>query len=84
VGRCSGRTKLTTSHRAGSRRVTLGRARFSIAPGSRTKVSVTVSSVGRRLIRTVPRLRGRAVNAARDAAGQSKTTVATVTIRRHR
>jgi hypothetical protein len=81
VGRCSGRTKLTARPRASSHRVTLGRARFSIAADKRGRVRVRVSRAGRRLLRSMPR-RGRAVNAARDGAGQSKTTVARVTIRR--
>jgi hypothetical protein len=82
VGRCSGKTKLTARRRTGSRRVTLGRARFSIAADRRAMVRVRASRAGRRLLRRVPRLRGRAVNAAGDGAGQSKTTVAAVTIRR--
>jgi hypothetical protein len=85
VGRCSGRSKLTARRRASSgaaRSVTLGRASFSIAPGTRGKVRVRVARSGRRLLSGVRRLRGRDINAARDAAGQSKTTVAAVTIRR--
>jgi hypothetical protein len=82
VGRCSGRTKLTARRRTSSRRVTLGRARFSIAAGQQARVRVRISHAGRRLLRRVPQLRGRAVNAARDGAGRSKTTVARVTIRR--
>lgn len=82
VGRCFGRTTLTVRRPAISRRVTLGRARFSIAAGNQTRVRVRVSRAGRRLFRTIPRLRARAVNAARDGAGRSKTTVGRVTIRR--
>jgi hypothetical protein len=86
VGRCSGRTKLTARHRrAGSRTATivLGRATFSIAAGKQAKVKVRVSRAARRLLMGVPRLKGNDANAARDGAGQSKTTVAAVTIRRH-
>jgi hypothetical protein len=85
AGRCSGRSKLTARRRASSgaaRSVTLGRASFSIAPGKQGKVRVRVARSGRRLLIGVRRLRGRDINAARDAAGQSKTTVAAVTIRR--
>jgi Tol biopolymer transport system component len=83
VGRCSGRTRLTERQRRTSlRRVTLGRARFSIAPGSRARVKVRVTRAGRRLLRNTPRVRGRAVSVASDGAGRSKTTVARVTIRR--
>jgi hypothetical protein len=85
VGRCSGRSKLTARRRGSSgavRSVTLGRASFSIAPGKQGKVRVRVSRGGRRLLSQVRRLRGRDTNAARDGAGQSKTTVAAVTIRR--
>jgi hypothetical protein len=86
VGRCSGRTKLTarrrrTSSRAGSP-VSLGRATFSIAAGRQARVEVRASRAGRRRLAGVRRLRARATNAARNAAGQSKTTVAAVTIRR--
>jgi hypothetical protein len=79
VGRCSGRTTLTARPR---RTVTLGGARFSIAPGSRATVKVRVTRAGRRLLNRLPRLRGRAVNVARDGASQSKTIRAAVTIRR--
>jgi hypothetical protein len=82
VGRCSGRTKLTGRRRTSSRRVTLGRASFSIASGGGARVKVRVTRAGRRLLRSTPRLRGRAVNVARDGAGQSKRTVSRVTIRR--
>jgi hypothetical protein len=75
VGRCSGRTKLT------AKRVTLGRATFSIAPGAHAKVTARVTRAGRKLLRAVPRLRGRAGIAAHDGAGQSKTTRVAVTIR---
>jgi PKD domain len=86
VGHCSGRTKLTarrrrTSSRAGSP-VTLGRATFSIAAGTRARVRVRVSRAGRRRLAGVRRLRGTATNAARSGTGESKTTVAAVTIRR--
>jgi hypothetical protein len=86
VGRCSGRTTLTARpRRASARRITLARARFSIAPGNRARVRVRVTRAGRRLLNRAPRLRGRAVNAARDGASQSKTIRAAVTIRqRHR
>jgi hypothetical protein len=86
VGRCSGRTTLTAGpRRASSRRVTLGRARFSIAPGNQATVKVRVTRAGRRLLNRALRLRGRAVTVARDGASQSKTIRAAVTIhRRHR
>lgn len=82
VGSCSGRTKLTALRRSSARRVTLGRVRFSIAAGAQARVRVRVSRAGRRLLGSARRLRGRAVNATRDAAGRSKTTRAVVTIRR--
>jgi hypothetical protein len=82
VGRCSGRTKVTARRRASARRVTLGRARFFIAAGKRARVRVRVSRSGQRLLGSTRRLRGRAVNAARDGTGRSKTTRAAVTIRR--
>jgi hypothetical protein len=81
VERCSGRARLT-ARRTGSRAVTLGRARFSIAAGNQGKVRVRVSRAGRRLLSGVRRLRGKGTVAARDGAGQPKTTVAAVTIRR--
>jgi hypothetical protein len=88
VGRCSGKTKLTARRRATSSSIAttviLGRATFAIAAGEQGKVKVRVSRAGRRLLNYVPRLRGKDINAARDGAGQSKTTVATVTIRRRR
>ena len=82
VGRCSGKTKLTARRRTSSRRVTLGRAAFSIAADRRARVRVRVTRAGRRLLNRAPRLRGRVVNVARDGAGQSKTIRAAVTIRR--
>ncbi len=86
AGRCTGRTKLTTRRRrTGSRSaatVTLGRAGFSIAAGKQARVKVRVSRAGRRLFAATRRLRGRAANAAQSGAGESKTTVAAVTIRK--
>jgi hypothetical protein len=85
-GRCTGTTRLSakrrrTSSRAAAR-VALGRAGFSIAAGQRATVKVRVSRAGRRLFAHSRRLRGRAASAARSASGQSKTTVAAVTIRK--
>jgi hypothetical protein len=83
AGGCSGRIVLTARSRPKSRRrVTVGRAAFSIAPGSRTRVKVGVTRAGRRLLDRATRLPALAVNASRDAAGQSKTTRPAVTIRR--
>ena len=62
--------------------MSLGRARFSIAAGTRATVKVRVSRAGRRLFARTSRLSGRAATAAQSAAGESKTTVAAVTIRR--
>jgi hypothetical protein len=76
VGRCSGRTRLT------AHRVTIGRAPFSIAPDSRSRIRLRVAHAGRRVLERTPRLRARAVSAARDGAGQSKSTAVRVTIRR--
>jgi hypothetical protein len=83
VGRCSGRTTLTArARRTSARRITLGRTPFAIAPGNRVSIKVRVTRAGRRVLSRVPRLRGLAVNLARDRAGQSKTIRAAVTIRR--
>jgi hypothetical protein len=78
IGRCSGRTKLT------ARRIKLGRAAFSIAPGGRATVKVRATRAGRRLLAGAPRLRAKATIRARNGAGASKITTAAVTIRRHR
>jgi hypothetical protein len=82
VMRCSGRTKLTARRRRTGSPVTLARATFSIAAGQQGTVRVPVSRAGRRRLSGVRRLRARATNAARSGAGESKTTVAAVTIRR--
>ena len=85
AGRCTGATKLSARRRTSSRaasRVSLGRARFSIAAGARATVRVRVSRAGRRLFARTSRLSGRAATAAQSGAGESKTTVAAVTIRR--
>jgi hypothetical protein len=76
VGGCSGRTKLA------SRRVSLGKARFSMAAGHQAKVRVRVSRAGQRRLKGVRRLRGRDTNVAHDGSGVSKTTAAAVTVRR--
>ncbi len=85
-GGCTGRTRLTARHRrSGSRAavsVTLGHASFSIQPGRTAKVRVRVTRGGRRLFAHARRLRGKAVNAAHSGAGESRTTVAGVTIRK--
>jgi hypothetical protein len=75
-GRCTGRTKLT------ARRLRLGRAGFSIAAGAQAKVRVRVCRAGRRLFARRYRMRGRAATVAHNGAGESKTTVAAVRIRR--
>lgn len=82
TGGCSGQTKLTARRRSGTRRVALGKARFSIAAGDRAKVLVRVSRAGLQRLRGVRRLRARDANAAHDGTGMSKTTVASVTLRR--
>jgi len=78
IGGCSGRTKLT------ARRVRLGRAAFSIAPGAQAKVKVRVTRAGRRMLGRVSKLAAKDTNAAQDRAGHSKTSAARVTIRRSR
>jgi hypothetical protein len=80
VGGCLGQTRLTA--RRAKSMVALGRAAFAIAPGKQAKVKVRVSRSGRRLLGQVRRVTGRVTNAARNGAGQAKTTVAAVTIRR--
>ncbi len=85
VGRCSGQTKLNAPRRTGARAaagVALGQVGFSIASGEQATLRLRVSRPGRRLFSRTSRLRGRATNTAHDAAGQAKTTVAAVTIRR--
>ena len=86
VGRCTGRTKLAARNRrprsSAASTVILGRAPFSIAPGQRVKVKVRVSRAGRRLLGGAHPLRANDTNAARNGAGQSKTRVTAVTIRR--
>ena len=75
VGGCSGRTRLA------AKRLTLGKARFSIAAGDRAKVRVRVTRAGLRRLGGVRRLRGRDVSAAHDGSGASRTSVTRVTIR---
>jgi hypothetical protein len=82
VGGCSGLTKLSARGRTGTRRVALGKARFSIAAGGRAKLRVRVSPAGLRRLQGVRRLRATGTNVAHDGAGMSKTTVAKVTVRR--
>jgi hypothetical protein len=50
-------------------------------PASSAKIRVRVSRAGRRLLHGARPLRGKDTNAARNGAGQSKTTAAAVTIR---
>jgi hypothetical protein len=86
VGSCTGRTKVAArNHESGSHAAStlvLGRARFSIAPGRKATVKVHVSRSTRRHLARVPRLRALVTNAARSGAGQSATSIASVTIRR--
>jgi len=82
AGGCSGQTKLSARRRAGTRRVVLGKARFSMAAGHRATVRVRVSRAGLQRLKGVRRLRARDTSTARDGAGIQKTTVATVTVRR--
>ena len=80
AGRCSGQTKLSAPRRSAG--VALGKVGFSIASGKEATLRLRVSRPGRRLLGRTSRLRGRATNTARDGAGQARTTVAAVTIRR--
>jgi hypothetical protein len=82
VGGCSGTTKLSARRRTGTRRVALGKARFSIAAGGRARVRVRVSRAGLERLEGVRRLRARDANTAHDGSGATKTTVAGVTVRR--
>ena len=82
AGGCSGLTRLSARRRTGTRRVALGKARFSIAAGDRSRVRVRVTRPGLRRLHHVRRLRARDTNLAHDGAGVSKTTVANVTVRR--
>jgi hypothetical protein len=86
VGRCSGRTTLTTRRRGTGAHTAstflLGRAQFSIGAGQLSAVRVRVARDGRRVLRRAGRLRGNDTNAARDGAGVAETTVSRVTIRR--
>jgi hypothetical protein len=84
VGGCSGQTKLSARRRTGTRNVTLGKARFTMAADGSAKVRVRVSRAGLQRLTGVRRLRARAANATHDGAGASKTTVASVTIHRRR
>jgi len=76
LGGCSGRTRLA------AKRLTLGKARFSIAAGDRARVRMRVSRAGLRRLHRVRRLRARNVSAAHDGSGASSTSVTRVTIRR--
>jgi|SRR5215217_752337 len=82
VGGCSGTAKLSARSRHGTRRVSLGKARFSMAAGDTSRVRVKFSRAGRRRLKGVRRLRARDVNAAHDGTGVWKTTAAAVSLRR--
>jgi hypothetical protein len=82
AGGCSGQTKLSARRRTGTRRVALGKARFTMAAGARAKVRLRLSRAGLQRLAGVRRLRARDAIAAHDGAGVSKTTVANVTVRR--
>ena len=82
AGGCSGQTKLSARRRTGTRRVALGKARFTMAAGARAKVRLRLSRAGLHRLAGVRRLRARDAIAAHDGAGVSKTTVANVTVRR--
>jgi hypothetical protein len=82
AGGCSGQTKLSARRRTGTRRVALGKARFTMAAGARAKVRLRLSRAGRQRLAGVRRLRARNAITAHDGAGVSKTTVANVTVRR--
>lgn len=82
VGGCSGQTKLSARRRTGTRRVALGKARFSLAAGGRATLRVRVSRAGLQRLRGLRRIRATDNNVAHDGAGLSKTTVTKVTVRR--
>ena len=83
AGRCAGTLSLTAAAPAKrrARRVKLGSARFSIAAGKRATVTVKLSHGGLALLHSRHALKATATAAAKDAAGASKTTTASVTLK---
>jgi hypothetical protein len=76
-GGCAGRLSLRA--RAKPRKL-LGSAKFKLAGGARKRVAVKLNTAARRRIARTSRLQASAVAVARDAAGQSQRTTATLVL----
>jgi hypothetical protein len=74
---CAGVLRLYTANRvrtrSGRKRLKLGAANFTLAPGQRASVRIRLGRTGRRLVRRSGRLRALAKARARDAAGNLGT-----------
>jgi hypothetical protein len=81
-GDCAGTLTIKTAGRVRAarkaRRVKLGSARFTIAPGTSRRIAVKLSRSNRRLVRRLARVRVNLVVTARDQAGNRATTRRTV------
>lgn len=89
--RCRGKLTLKTANRvqvrplaateAGKRKLVLGHKKFSLAGGRTATVKVRLSKKNYRLIAGLKKVRVRGTVTARDAAGNKRTTVRTITLK---
>ena len=80
-GGCAGKLTLTSGGTA-ARTVKLGSASFTLAAGSSKKLKVKLTRAGKKLLARNHKAKSHAVVNAHDAAGHSKRTTATVTLKR--
>jgi hypothetical protein len=83
-GNCTGTLVLKSAKRvsASKRKIlSLGRAKFSIQPGQKKKVTVRISKAGRRYLARKGKLKATARATSKDGAGVSKKTRGKVTLK---
>jgi hypothetical protein len=89
-GNCTGSLVLKSAKRVSAAKkkiLSLGRAKFTIQPGQKKKVTVRISKAGRRYLARKGKLKATARATSKDGAGTSKTSRGKVTLKakkRHR
>jgi hypothetical protein len=83
-GNCTGSLVLKSAKRVSAAKkkiLSLGRAKFSIQPGQKKKVTVRISKAGRRYLARKGKLKATARATSKDGAGTSKKTRGKVTLK---
>jgi uncharacterized repeat protein (TIGR01451 family) len=82
VGNCVGTDTLARAVRRSPRRVTVGSARFSIAPAQTRNVTIALSRPALTLLATARTLKVRQTAIAQDPRGATRTTTSVITLKK--